>query len=325
MTWKNLGLIFNLEDPNVSTYGFLFAQGPQAVDLGDVIRIYFSTRVLDQTGKFLSNVYYVDFDHSASKWVRISDHKVIELGKLGTYDEHGIFPLNVLFHESKFLGYVGGWSRRKSVSVTTSIGIAFGDEEGTVFSKVAEGPILTASPKEPFLVGDPCVRYFDGNFHMWYIFGVKWTKGIDEEYERTYRIGHAVSVDGETWQKLSEGLEIVSPINELEAQAMPSVVQLEKNLYFMVFCYRDTFDFRTEFSKSYKLGSAVSSDLVSWTRNDSLVQCELADWFSQMMCYPNLIIKDGEVLLFLNGNNFGRNGFGLMRIATERLIKNAKL
>jgi predicted GH43/DUF377 family glycosyl hydrolase len=323
--WQNRGLIFDVTPQKNEMNRFFYAQGPQPIDLGEVIRVYFSSRVRDVNGKFLSKVNWVEFESISHKPLRISEREVIALGELGTYDEHGIFPFNVIQYDSRFIGYVSGWSRRSSVSVTTSIGVAIGNSDGTYFEKRAKGPCLTASANEPFLIGDPNVKYLEGEFHMWYIFGIKWSKTADSGYERTYRIGHAISHDGVTWQRPSEGIQIIPALNDLEAQAMPSVIQLERNLYFMVFCYRNTFGFRENHEKAYKLGAAISSDLIQWERNDNLVAFDSNSWSNEMACYPNLLEKEDKILLYMNGNSFGLNGFGMIEIEKETLVSNAKL
>ncbi len=83
---------------------------------------------------------------------------VIALGGLGCFDEHGIFPMNVVRHDDRIFGYTCGWSRRVSVSVETAIGLAISHDEGLTFRRIGDGPVLAASLHEPFLVGDGFVR-----------------------------------------------------------------------------------------------------------------------------------------------------------------------
>ena len=71
-----------------------FAQSPQALVCADFIRVYFSTRQRDAFGKYVSHVAFVDFDRQLSRMLGVSKHAVIELGGLGCFDEHGIFPMS---------------------------------------------------------------------------------------------------------------------------------------------------------------------------------------------------------------------------------------
>ena len=168
MNWTKLGRLF---DP--SEHGMLFAQSPQVLDCGDRLRIYFSTRQREESGKFLSHIAYVEFDRDLKRIVEVSDHEVIPLGNLGTHDEHGIFPMNVLRHKGVVYGFTSGWSRRVAVSVETGIGLAVSEDEGRTFKRSGDGPILSATAHEPFLVGDPFVIVDGDTWHMWYIYGTR--------------------------------------------------------------------------------------------------------------------------------------------------------
>lgn len=86
--------------------------------------------------------------------------------------------------------------------------------------------------------------------------------------------------------------------------------------YHMIFCFRKAYDFRYNPENSYRLGYAYSDDLVNWIRDDSLVGIErsASGWDSEMMCYPNLFSCGGSIYLLYNGNEFGKNGFGLAKL-----------
>lgn len=312
MKWKKLGKIFDPTEHKLHNNCEAFAQSPQALLFDDFVRIYFSTREKDaQTGKFLSHVSYVDMNKRFDRIIKVADHTVIDLGKLGSFDEHGIFPINILRYNNKIWAYTCGWSRRVSVSVETSTGFAISDDDGATFRKIGEGPVMSSSLHEPFLVGDSFVRRFEGIFHMWYIYGIKWIINEQEAAARVYKIGHAVSSDGISWQK--EGRQIVDDrLNVEECQALPTVVY-EKGKYHMFFCYREAIGFRENKDKGYRIGYAYSSDLVNWVRDDANGGIDVSenDWDSDMMCYPNVFHCDGKLYMLYNGNEFGRYGFGL--------------
>lgn len=314
MQWEKMGQIFVFDESPFKDRFASHAQSPQALVLDDRIRVYFSTRVVDDTGKFLSHVQYVDFDPAFRDIIDHSEHEVIPLGKLGTFDEHGIFPLSPVRVGDRVYGYTNGISRRVSVDVESGAGIAVSSDGGKTFQKLGDGPLLTASLYEPFLVGDPFVRVFKNKFHMFYLFGKKWSDATAQHPpERVYKIGHAVSDDGIAWERL--GGIISDKIDENECQALPTVIQLDGR-YHMYFCYRSMVGFRTEKGKGYRLGYAWSDDLVTWTRDDDAggIQLSQMGWDSEMMCYPNIFESNGTIYLLYNGNNFGRNGFGLARL-----------
>lgn len=147
---------------------------------------------------------------------------------------------------------------------------------------------------------------------MWYIFGERWIRvSKDSAPDRVYKIAHATSGDGQRW--IPSGNPVINDwLDSDECQALPTVVWHD-GYWLMVFCYRHATDFRNNPARSYRLGCATSTDLVSWVRSDLILTdgSELADWDSDMQCYPHLF-KIGERLhLLYNGNEFGRYGFGL--------------
>lgn len=315
MKWRKLGKIFDPRDHRLPNGCLEFAQSPQTLVFDDFVRVYFSTRARDEaTGKYLSHVAFAEFDKSFGSVRRISDQAVLPLGALGAFDEHGIFPINPLRHDGQVMAYTCGWSRRVSVSVETGVGLVVSDDEGeTFYRRGLGGPVLGASLNEPFLVGDAFVRVFDGRYHMWYMFGTRWKSYADAAGpERTYKIGHALSEDGVHWEK-KDGVAIIDDrLGEDESQALPTVIEIDGR-YHMYFCYRHSSDFRTNASRGYRIGHAISDDLRHWTRDDEAGGIDLAEsgWDSGMMCYPHIFACDGQTFLLYNGNEFGRRGFGL--------------
>ncbi|MDP2822988.1 MAG: hypothetical protein Q8O52_09960 [Sulfuritalea sp.] len=315
MHWNKLGQIFDTAACSLPLGCTAFAQAPQALPLGDRTRVYFTARWLDQSnGKYLSHVAYADFSPDFATVLDVSRHEVIALGKRGSFDEHGIFPMNVLRHGDEVRGYTSGVNRRSSVPVDGAIGLAVSLDLGRTFERLGDGPVLAPSLHEPCIVVDPCVREFDGLFHMWYVFGLGWTPSASTAGpDRLYKIGHAVSRDGIAWTKDSEGRAIIADrLGATECQAMPSVIRLEDR-YHMFFCYRYASDFRSNRERSYRIGHASSADLVTWVRDDD----ELAiapgpgAWDTDMLCYPHVVESAGRVYLLYNGNEFGRHGFGV--------------
>ncbi|MBW7832198.1 MAG: hypothetical protein H3C29_03195 [Simplicispira suum] len=316
MNWLKHGKIFDPTAHDLPNGCVQFAQSPQALVFDDFVRIYFSTRAVDTKGKFLSHIAFVDMRKNLRDVIRVSDQTVIPLGGLGCFDEHGIFPMNVVRHGDLVYGYTCGWNRRVSVSVDTAVGLAISRDNGLTFERIGPGPVLAATLHEPCLVGDGFVMVIDGVFHMWYIFGTGWKKyAPDAAPDRTYKIGHATSSDGVNWTK-EETRQIISDrLGSDESQALPTVVKIG-SWYHMFFCYRESFNFRKVKGRGYRLGHAWSDDLSNWTRDDDTAQFEgtPGDWDSDMQCYPHVFECDGKVYLLYNGNEFGRHGFGLAEL-----------
>lgn len=318
MHWERLGLIFDPTHHELPNGCREFAQSPQALVLPDRVRIYFSTRATDSSGKFLSHIAYVELARDLKTLLDVSRHTVLPLGALGSFDEHGIFPINVLPVADEIWGYTTGWNRRVSVSVDTAIGRVVSRDGGCTFEREGDGPVLGPSLHEPFLVGDGFVRHIDGTFHMWYIFGTGWKcYAAGSPPERTYKIGHATSSDGLSWVKEEARQIVPDRLGPEESQALPTVVRIGSR-HHMFFCYRHSFDFRLNPERGYRIGHAWSDDLRNWTRDDNNpgLAIEAGAWDAQMQCYPHAFEVDGQVYLLYNGNQFGRRGFGAARLVT---------
>jgi hypothetical protein len=318
MQWIKRGRIFDPGQYTLPNDCVQFAQSPQALVFDDFVRIYFSTRAVDpRNGKYLSHIAFVDMHKNLRDVIRVSDQTVIPLGGLGCFDEHGIFPMNVLRHGDLVYAYTCGWNRRVSVSVDTAIGLAISHDDGLTFQRVGTGPVLGPSLHEPFLVGDGFVRSHGDSLHMWYIFGTGWARATqDAAPERTYKIGHATSTDGVQWVKEEARQIIKDKLGPDESQALPTVLPIAGRQH-MFFCYRQSVDFRATKGRGYRIGHAYSDDWTHWTRDDDNPRLvgSAGDWDSDMQCYPHVFECDGKVYLLYNGNEFGRFGFGLAELA----------
>ncbi len=317
MRWRNHGLIFRLNEHSFGDNEYCFAQSPQVLIFDQKIRVYFSTRTLCANSKYFSTIKFVEFGKSFDNLLRVSYHQIIPNGELGTFDEHGIFPMHVHRIGNCIYGYTCGWSRRSSVDIDMAIGLVKSVDEGMTFSRLGLGPILGPTLHEPCMIGDPFVLSNNGIFHMWYIFGSEWKfyPGSSKP-ERIYKIAHALSLNGLHWIKPDEGKSIISTkLGDDECQALPSIHYF-LGRYNMVFCYRYASNFRSDPTRGYRLGYAYSYDLINWSRDDYALNLPPSKdgWDTNMQCYPHLFSWKGEVYLLYNGNNFGKDGFGLCQL-----------
>lgn len=322
MIWKKIGKIVDPTIQQLPNGCKEFAQSPQTIVFDDFVRIYFSTRKRDEKGEYLSLISFIDMDLEMKTILNFSNNDVISLGKLGTFDEHGIFPINPFKDDNgKIYAFTCGWNRRKSVPVETSIGLVISNNQGETFERIGNGPIVSATLNEPVLVGDAFVQKYDDIYHMWYIFGTKWIPSAENEpVARVYKIAHATSTDMIHWDK-EEGIQIVDDVlNENECQALPTVIKI-KNTYHMYFCFREATDFRNNPNRGYRIGYAFSNDLKNWNRNDSLggffKSNEANDWDNQMQCYPHIFSIKSKVYMLYNGNEFGKYGFGIAELLSD--------
>jgi hypothetical protein len=310
-TWKKLGKIFSPQNVNNRPWLKEFAQAPASLILDDRVRMYFSCRPpADSQGQYVSYSAFVDLERSNLLTILdIAQKPVLELGQAGCFDEFGIYPVSVIQDGQITRLYYGGWTRCASVPFNVAIGEAVSTDHGLSFTRSGQGPVLSFSLDEPFVVSGPKIRKFNNNFYLFYIAGRKW-KLVEQKPEPVYKIRLAISEDGRQWQKVNKDL-IESRLEEDEAQASPDVFYANDK-YHMFFSYRYSSDFRNK-ARGYRIGYATSTDLIHWQRADHKAGIDVSadGWDSEMVCYPHVFKVDEKIYMAYLGNQVGKEGFGL--------------
>ena len=311
--WKKLGLTFPLLELDRPTWMNSHAQSPATLELSDRIRIYFSTRQpADSDGRFVSNVGFADFSKKdPTQLLGVSQEPVIPLGGRGRFDEFGIYPWSVIRADDKIRAYFGGWTRPTSTPFNVGIGVAESSDGGLSFKRLGQGPVLSYSPDEPFVLSSPRIRKFGAVYYLFYIAGSAWVKN-GERLDPIYRIRGARSDDGLCWTKFN--IDLIQPVLPGEAQASPDVFWHDGEFH-MFFCFRHGVDFHRD-GRGYRIGYATSKDLMTWNRNDSDAGLSraLSGFDSEMVSYPHHFFIGPKRYLAYLGNDFGRAGFGLAEL-----------
>jgi hypothetical protein len=309
--WNKLGKVFTPQEVGGRSWLKEFAQAPATLMFEDFVRVYFSCRpCADANGQYVSYSAFVDLDRAdLFKVLRVSEQPILTLGGLGEFDEFGTYPVSVIRDGDNVRAYYGGWTRCESVPFNVAIGMATSRDEGKTFSKAGNGPVLSYSPHEPFVLSGPKIRQFDGVWYLWYIAGRKW-KMVDGRAEPVYKIRMASSSDGIQWTRHDKDL-IPSRLEEDEAQASPDVFHANGR-YHMFFCYRYSSRYRGK-ENGYRIGYASSTNLTDWTRDDTKAGIDVSEsgWDDEMVSYPHVFALDGRTYLAYLGNQVGRHGFGL--------------
>lgn len=315
MKWKKLGQVFN---PQIWDDGFhrewmnSHAQCTSTLIFDDYVRVYFSSRYpKDENNQSTSITTFLELDRNNLKNIlRVANKPVLSLGGLGSFDENAIYPTSVIRHENTVRLYYAGWSRCKSVPFNTSIGMAISNDNGVTFKRYSNGPIISASMDEPFVISGPKVRRFENKWFLYYLAGKRWINHNGKP-EIIYKNRMATSLDGITWKKENRDI-LCNVLDENECQAGPDVFELN-GLYHMYFAYREGLDFREKTGRGYKIGYAVSDDKYNWTRKDKEggISYSKNGWDSTMHHYPHVFQLDGNFYMLYNGNDFGKYGFGL--------------
>ena len=313
MIWEKLGLIF--QPPCGYEWMNSHAQVPFTVKMGNVIRIFFSTRSKqDKNGQFQSYSSYVDIDPSNNwKVLNFSKNPILDLGGVGEFDEFGIMAGSIISINDEYLLYYCGWQRLSSVPYNWSVGLAQSNDLSK-FTKRSTGPIIGPRINEPYLHACPIVYESDDTYEMYLLTGDRWIRDEKGKLESVYTLKKCTSKDGIRWSAASKS--ILEPRSRDECQTSCSIFNHDGERV-MIFSYRSGTGFRTNISDSYKIGMAVETEDGNWCRMDDQLQFrgrEDDDWDSMMMAYPHILSVQDEKFMLYCGNEFGKNGFGLAKL-----------
>jgi len=314
MRWEKKGKIFDPTDK--FSWMKQYAQNPNALELEDRLRIYFTTRPdRASDGSIVSYTSFIDVDkNDLSKILYVHEKPVLSLGEIGEFDEFGIMPGSLVKYgeNGEVWMYYVGWTRMVSVPYNWSIGLAISYDHGKTFKKYSKGPIIGNSYNDPYLQACPRVyRLKDNNWIMYYNSGIGWNH-VNDHIESVYITRVAISDNGINWNR--EDGQIFPSIVENECQTSPTIIE-ENGIYHMFFSYRHGTDFRNS-QRGYRIGYACSNDLFKWERNDNTAGIDVSEkgWDSEMICYPHVFKLRGKILMLYCGNYFGKEGFGLAEL-----------
>ena len=299
--WRKKGILFSPSGEGNMLNSHAQIMAPIIID--DKLRIFFSSR--PKPGMTLP--FYADFDLNTFQLKNVNSKPILELGKPGTFDEHGIMPSCIVKNGDELYLYYSGWQQSIGVPYNNYTGLAIGKDNGKTFKKYSSSPILDRNSKELFSATSPYVLKEKELWHTWYSSGTGWHK-INGKLEHTYDLKYAYSKDGKKW--LQEGKVGINSYNSFEALCKPTIIKINE-IFYMWFSYRGSKGFR-DGSQSYRIGLAYSKDLINWTRNDKLSGIDISDsgWDSLMIAYPSIIKIKDKYVMFYNGNSFGKDGFG---------------
>jgi hypothetical protein len=301
MRWTKHGLLFRPHGraPWMQTH----AAAPLVHPLGDDRqRVYFASR----DGDNRSHVAWVEVN-LADPTVppKVAEAPALAPGPLGHFDDHGVYPGSIVEHDGRLLLYYMGWNPGpRSPLFTASIGLAASDDGGLTFERLSPAPIMARSVHDPCLVTSPCVLREGDLWRMWYVSGIRWEE-VSGELHSYYHIKYAESADGIAWAR--RGQVCIDLLPGERNIARPNVLRCDGG-YEMWYSHSG--------GMGYRPGYARSHDGIDWTRLDDHAGIELSPhgWDSEAIAYPWVVRLGGRRHMVYNGNDYGREGFGL---ATE--------
>jgi len=310
--WAKKGLVYK---PTGQHWWSRTHASVPTVDATDqkIWRIYFGTR--DDMNR--NRISYIDVEAGNPLNV-LYEHKdpVLDLGRLGAFDDCGVMPSWILNHEgTKYLYYIG-WTVRNTIPYHNSVGLAISRDDGHTFERFSDGPLFGETHLEPFFTGTSCVLIEEGLWKNWYLSCTGWAN-VGGKAEPRYHIKYAESRDGINWDR--QGVVAIDYKSTSEAGLVRASVLKEGDLYRMWYSYRGGIDYRTNLKTSYRIGYAESKDGISWKRMDDTagIDVSLDGWDSEMIEYPHVIRHCDKKYIFYNGNKFGHSGFGYAELSSE--------
>jgi hypothetical protein len=224
----------------------------------------------------------------------------IPLGKPGMFDHYGVMPTDIVTLEdgTKYLYYIG-WSLRKDVPFHNTLGLAISKDNGINWEKISDGPIFNSSYLEPGFIGTAKIFKENNKWTMYYLSCREWTENL----EPTYDIKLATSINGIDWMPNNK---IIIPLEENEG-GIASFQKINDKAWFSV---RGKVYYRSNLKESYKIKTAT---LIGdkWIRDKNVdLDVSQEGWDSEMVAYPYIIKENNNLIMFYNGNNFGKTGIG---------------
>lgn len=295
MPWKRLGVVYTPDGKQPWARSHAALPTPVHIE-GDTFRFFYSPRDADQR----SHVGWVDVEVSdAPRVLGAASEPVLSPGHDGTFDDSGVSIGCITEVNDGFALYYMGWNLGVRSPWRNAIGLARARSLQSPFERFSPGPILDRSPEDPYTLSYPCVlRFGPRDWRMWY--GSNQSTGLNKT-DMSFVIKVARSHDGIRWTR--DGLPAVGFADASEnALARPTVAKVGDR-WLMCFACR---------GERYRIGAAVSTDAVSWTRIDAVMGFNPSreGWDSEV-CYPGLFQHREKLWLAYNGNGYGATGFGI--------------
>lgn len=226
-------------------------------------------------------------------WIKHPANPVLEPGEEGAWDQVFISPGSILYIDSIYhMWYSGG-----IFTGTLRIGHAT-SEDGIAWSKDQNNPVLDVGSEgewdENSIIGGYVV-IVDTIFHMWY------TGHSGSDFGSNYRIGHATSVDGVTWEK-----DATNPVLDLGPDGSWDDVFIAGGHVF-----HDGTRFHIYYSgfnggpENVRCGHATSPNGIAWTKDDQnpVLSYETGSWDYPRVDLPSVIFDGKAYHMWYNGGH----------------------
>jgi hypothetical protein len=299
MRWTKLGRVYAPDGSIGWMASHAYVPTPHVLD-DDTIRVYGAFLDSDRVGR----VGFVDVGAADPlRVLRVSDRPALDVGALGSFDEHGVTPTSIVADGRTLRLYYFGWQRTAEVPYLLFGGLAASEDGGETFVRGSPAPVLPPAEGERVCRSAPSVLREGNRWRAWYVAADKWTELFGRPVP-TYEIRVVSSRDGMRWEH--RGTTAVGLNGEDEIGLGRPFVRTIGDAYQMWYSIRSR-------SRGYRIGLATSVDGDSWTRHDEEVGIDVSasGWDSEMVCFAAILPTRHGTYLFYNGNRYGETGFGV--------------
>jgi hypothetical protein len=201
--------------------------------------------------------------------------------------------------------YYVGFELGTKIRYRLLTGLAVSTDGGQSFQRQSRAPVLERSDAELYFRGGPWCLSEHGTFRLWYVAGSEWTQ-VAGKTMPVYDIRYVESHDGISWPTQGEVQVSITEADE-HGFGRPCVIPRTGG------GYRMFYSVRRRSLHAYRLGYAESVDGRAWQRLDDVLQLDVSpgSFDSEAIMYAAPIEVDGRLLVFYNGNEFGKQGFAV--------------
>lgn len=163
--------------------------------------------------------------------------------------------------------------------------------------------LLESTTENPISLSYPYIMFENGIYKMWYGSTIDWTS---ENGEMIHVLKYAESFDTKTW--VNHKLALPYIIGEAQAFSRPTLLKIN-NIWNMWYSYR------SGDGTLYRIGHATSNNGKTFNLNHTPnLTTSPSGWDSEMVCYPYVFKHQNKIYMLYNGNDHGKEGFGLAKL-----------
>lgn len=300
MAWQDLGIIFKVN--NLFPWAVSHCYVPTAIAMNDYIRIFAAFWDANMYGR----LGYVDVcSQDPRKVIRVSAEPIMADATPGAFDQDGVTPLSALKLNNQIRLYYAGWKKynleNKRYTLFTGLATSTSNDQ---FIRYSNACILGPRNASDHL-RTGCMVMQDGNIWRNWFAAFEKTIIINGKSTPAYNLSVAVSNDGINWDRET----VVFPLIEGSIMGYGrSAIWMQNNIY------HGLFPVRSWNGKYSDILYSTSNDAINWQplSKDGMAFTASHTCDQQTdVCFPSIIEQENRILMFYNGNNFGKDGLRL--------------